>query len=405
MPTILVVNCGSSSIKFALFPSTDSRQVADQALCEGTASRLQESGQGHLQIRYAGQRHEQALTTDGHAGALQAIVQQLDQWQLLKEVVAVGHRVVHGGDRFRQPTAIDSAVLDQIERFSDYAPLHNPVNLDGIRIARQLLPSLPQAAIFDTAFHGTLPAVAYHYAVPAQWHTQWGVRRYGFHGTSHQFIAESIPKLIGIESNNVRAVSAHLGNGCSLCAIKGRLSVDTSMGFTPLEGLVMGSRSGDLDPGLHEYLADKLQIDIHELTKRLNREAGLKGVSGIGNDMRELLQAADTGHNGARLAVDLFCYRLAKSIASYLVPLGRIDTIAFTGGIGENAAPIRAQVIELLQGLGFRLDAEKNAARSSEPRNIAADGAPAVLVIPTREEWMIARQTLQLFFPPSPCMP
>ncbi|NPU93467.1 MAG: acetate kinase [Gammaproteobacteria bacterium] len=400
MPTILVLNCGSSSIKFALYPCTSGHPVATTPLCEGTASRLQEAGNGQLRITHNGEQQQLALAGDGHAGALQAIIRQLDQWHLLDDVSAVGHRVVHGGDRFRQPALIDADVIAQIEHYSDYAPLHNPVNLEGIRIARQLLPALPQVAIFDTAFHGTLPPVAFHYAVPAQWHSQWGVRRYGFHGTSHQFIAESIPALTGTAPDAVRAVSAHLGNGCSLCAIKGQHSIDTSMGFTPLEGLVMGSRCGDLDPGLHEYLADKLGIDIHQLTELLNREAGLKGVSGIGNDMRELLQAASQDHAGAQLAVNLFCYRLAKSIASYLVPLGRIDALAFTGGIGENAAPVRAQVIELLQGLGFRIDPGKNNARSQEPRNIAPAGAPAVLVIPTREEWMIARQTAQLLARP-----
>lgn len=396
MQNILVLNCGSSSVKFAVFAGDVLHGVAATPLCEGIASRLQEPGHSTLQLSRGEDRSQLTLATTGHASALQAIINQLQQWDLLTTIAATGHRVVHGGDRFRQPTIINPEVIAQIVRYAEYAPLHNPVNLTGIHTAQQLLPGIPQVAIFDTAFHGTLPPVAYHYAVPAEWHTKWGVRRYGFHGTSHQFIAESLPALTGLAPAAVRAVSAHLGNGCSTCAISGGRSVDTSMGFTPLEGLVMGSRCGDLDPGLHEYLAHKLNVDIKTLTDLLNRSCGLKGVSGLGNDMREIQQAAAQGHTAAQLAVDLFCYRLAKTIAASIVPLGAINAIAFTGGIGENSAPIRAQVIELLHGLGFRMDAGKNAVRAATARNIAHQDSPAILVIPTREEWMIARQTAQL---------
>ncbi len=396
MQDILVLNCGSSSVKFAVFAGAHTGNVDIHPLCEGIASRLQEPGQATLDIRLGEQQVRQTLTATGHAHALQAIIHQLREHNLLQHIVAVGHRVVHGGARFREPVIINADVISHIVHYAEYAPLHNPVNLTGIHAAQELLPQIPQVAIFDTAFHGTLPPVAYHYAVPTEWHERWGVRRYGFHGTSHQFIAESLPALTGLAPADVRAVSAHLGNGCSTCAIKAGHSVDTSMGFTPLEGLVMGSRCGDLDPGLHEYLAHKLNVDIKTLTDLLNRNAGLKGVSGLGNDMRELQQAAANGHSGAQLAIDLFCYRLAKTIAASLVPLGHINAIAFTGGIGENSALVRAQVIAQLHGLGFRIDAARNVERASTPRNIAQDGSPAILVIPTREEWMIARQTAQL---------
>ena len=253
--------------------------------------------------------------------------------------------------------------------------------------------------MFDTAFHGTLPPVAYHYAIPARWQQEWGIRRYGFHGISHHYIATQLPALMQQPAESIHAVSAHLGNGCSLCAIKGGISVDTSMGFTPLEGLMMGTRCGDFDPGLHAYLCDRLQVDIHGLTALLNREAGLKGVSGISNDMRACLQAADEGNAAAALAVELFCYRLAKQIAACIVPLGRIDALVFTAGIGENAAPIRARVAMLLQGLGFRLDETRNQERSDKARNLALPGSPAIWTIPTREEGMIAQQALTLLNP------
>ncbi|MEZ5509375.1 MAG: acetate kinase [Gammaproteobacteria bacterium] len=394
MDLILVLNCGSASVKFALFAS-DSQGT--DALCEGMASRVNEPGQGHLRWRSGERHHDQPLPGSGdHRQAIASIAAQLREQGWLGRVQAVGHRVVHGGDQFRAPALVTPAVEAAIEHFGAYAPLHNPVNLLGIRLCQQHLPGIPQVAVFDTAFHSTLPPEAYHYAVPEAWHRDWGVRRYGFHGINHHYISKRLPVLLQQPVDQVRAVSAHLGNGCSLCAIKGAISVDTSMGFTPLEGLMMGSRCGDLDPGLHEYLCDRLNIDIRTLTGLLNKEAGLKGVSGVGSDMRQCLQAADDGHPQAQLAVELFCYRLAKHIAGYIVPLGAIDTIVFTAGIGEHAAPIRARVITLLHGLGFRLDHDANQQPASHDRNIAVPGTPPILVIPAREEWLIARQSALL---------
>lgn len=396
MGSVLVINCGSSSVKFALFSLQQRGSANADPVCDGIASRVDEDGKGQLSLRHDGQQHVFPLPGTGHDPALSAILAQLRSLQLLDTVQAVGHRVVHGGDLFRAPTLIDTDAEAAIERCCAYAPLHNPANLLGIRSCRQRLPGITQIAVFDTAFHSTLPPVAFHYALPHAWYQEWGVRRYGFHGINHQYVSTCLPGLLNIPPEAVRAVSAHLGNGCSLCAIKGTSSVDTSMGFTPLEGLMMGSRSGDLDPGLHEYLCEQLGVNIKTLTAMLNREAGLKGVSGVSNDMRQCLQAAEAGNAQAQLAVDLFCYRLAKQIAACIVPLGRINAIAFTGGIGENAAPVRTQVIQLLQGLGFGLDTKANAIRANHPRNIAAPNSPAILIVPAQEEWLIAQETANL---------
>lgn len=396
MQSILVLNCGSSSIKFALFGNRAGNTCEDTPFLSGNASRLNDPARAVMALTYGGESRTLSLPGGGHQAALDAIGDMLRQYGLLQAIGAVGHRVVHGGDRFRSPTRIDADALAGIESCSAYAPLHNPANLLGIRALMALLPQRPQIAIFDTAFHGSLPPVAYRYGVPTAWYREHGVRRYGFHGISHAYIASALPGLLNCSPDEVRAVSAHLGNGCSLCAIRGGKSIDTSMGFTPLEGLMMGSRSGDLDPGLHEYLTQALGVDLQTLTQHLNRDAGLKGVSGVSNDMRACLQAAAEGHTDAQLAVELFCYRLAKAIAAYVVPLGRIDTLAFTGGIGENAAPIRARVIEHLQGLGFTLDAVANEHGEAPPRNIAAPDSPPVWIIPAREEWVIAHQTAEL---------
>lgn len=396
MASVLVLNSGSSSVKFALFGLDAALHVSADAHYRGSASHLGEPTGGHLQLKPPGAGEVRVLSSNDHAGAIDAILDDLRERALLDSVIAVGHRVVHGGAAYRAPTLLSDTDLQRLEQFNAYAPLHNPPNLLGIHLCRERLPTIPQIAIFDTAFHSTLPPVAYHYAVPYQWQQELGVRRYGFHGISHHFIALQLPALLKQPTDSIRAVSAHLGNGCSLCAIRGQISVDTSMGFTPLEGLVMGSRSGDLDPGLHAYLCDRLSIDIHQLTALLNQSAGLKGVSGLSNDMRECLQAADAGNARAALAVELFCYRLAKQIASYLVPLGRIEALVFTGGIGEHAAPVRSRVIEWLSGLGFRLDPAANARSDTAARNIALPDSPPILVIPTREEWLIAQQTVDL---------
>ncbi len=396
MESILVLNCGSSSLKFALFTQTTAGEIQRDPLLQGHASQLGGNLTGTLECSGQADSIQIPLARLDHASAIASLFSHLRTQGLLSSIVAIGHRVVHGGDTFRSPTRINAAVLQGIARFNAYAPLHNPANLLGIQLCGEQLPTLPQVAIFDTAFHGTLPPAAYHYPLPLRWFQDLGVRRYGFHGISHHYIASRLPLLLQRPAEQVRAVSAHLGNGCSLCAIRGQTSVDTSMGFSTLEGLMMGSRCGDIDPGLHEYLCTQLNIGIGELTNLLNRESGLKGVSGISNDLREILPAADAGNAAAALAIELFCYRLAKQIASYLVPLQRIDALVFTGGIGENAAPIRAKVVDHLAGLGLQLDPQANVRHSSAERNIACANTPPILLIPAREEWMIATQTAAL---------
>jgi len=309
----------------------------------------------------------------------------------------VGHRVVHGGERFTASTRVTPEVVAGIERCVPHAPLHNPANLLGIRLSNELLGDLPDVAVFDTSFHQTMPARAYFYPVPYELYESHGVRRYGFHGTSHRYVSARAAEVLGKPLAETALVTAHLGNGCSAAAVSGGESVDTTMGMTPLEGLVMGTRSGDVDPALHAFLADNLGWDVHKVTQVLNKQSGLVGLSGVGNDMRAVLAAADDGDDRAGLAVEVFCYRLAKAIAALCVPLGRLDALVFTGGIGENAAPIRARVVDQLAILGLELDAERNAKHGrGSGCQITRDGKTVALVIPTDEELMIARDTAEI---------
>jgi len=312
-------------------------------------------------------------------------------------LVAVGHRVVHGAEYFRDSQVVTDDVLDKIEACSHLAPLHNPANVLGLRVARKVFPDLPHVVVFDTAFHQSMPPRAYLYAVPYELYTEYGVRRYGFHGSSHRFVVRQAASLLGRPLEETALVSAHLGNGCSAVSALGGRSVDTTMGLTPLEGLVMGTRSGDVDPSLHAYLAGRTGWDLERITTLFNKESGLLGLSGLSNDMRTLLDASAEGHERAQLAVEVFCYRLAKAVAAMAVPLGRLDALIFTGGIGEHAPGIRARVVELLGILGLELDADRNAdhGRASGGR-ITGDRGPAALVVPTDEELMIAQDAVDL---------
>ncbi len=390
---ILVINCGSSSIKFALFDMERQRNVAD-----GMAEKLGDAD-ASLECRLGGEKSNRDIPGAGHGEAMQAVISMLEAGGDLRgRLGAVGHRVVHGGEFFSDSVRINDELLEQVERCNHLAPLHNPANLLGIRTARELFPDLPQVAVFDTAFHQTMPDHAYLYPVPWRLYEDHAVRRYGFHGTSHRFVAAQAAARLGRPLAECNLVTAHLGNGCSACAVRGGRSVDTTMGLTPLEGLVMGTRSGDVDPGLHAYLAGELDCGLDEINELLNRESGLLGLSGISNDMRTLVEAAEGGNDRADLAIRVFCYRLAKAVAALCVPLGRVDALVFTGGIGENSWRVRARTVEQLGVLGMTLDAARNAAhgRESEGR-ISPDGnGPAVLVVPTDEELMIARDTARL---------
>jgi acetate kinase len=312
------------------------------------------------------------------------------------DISAVGHRVVHGGEEFSGSVLIDETVLRSIERFADLAPLHNPANLTGIRAAMRALPDIPHVACFDTAFHATIPRVAYLYALPYTVYEKYGVRRYGFHGSSHRYVATRTAQLLGQSPEATNCITVHLGNGCSITAVRNGKSTDTSMGMTPLEGLVMGTRSGDIDPAILFYLADK-GYDLASLNQLCNKQSGLLGVSGISNDMRTLSQAAAEGNPRAQLAIDIFCYRVRKYIGAYLAVLGRVDAISFTGGIGERAAGVRASICSDLEPIGIALDVEKNQlAVGGEATISQPDSRVRLLVVPTDEEGVIAADTYDL---------
>ncbi|MDQ6951415.1 MAG: acetate kinase [Mariprofundales bacterium] len=407
MSTILVINSGSSSIKMAAIA-----MPGEQVLAQGLAERLGEAAP-LLTWRGSHQEAHQMLNAEAdHTSACQQMLALLFAEVEVASVAAVGHRIVHGGEAFVAPLTLDAAAIAKIAAISHLAPLHNPANLLGIKAAMAALPDVPQVAVFDTAFHHTMPPHAYLYAVPHHWYAEYGVRRYGFHGTSHRFVAQEAAKRLQRAENDCHLLTAHLGNGCSAAAIAGGISVDTTMGLTPLEGLVMGTRSGDVDPGLHAFIARQSGRSLEEITNDLNQRSGLLGISGVSNDMRTLLAAAskedaaksDTDENRrAQLAIDIFCYRLAKALAGLSIALPRLDAIVFTGGIGEHAAEVRRQVVQQLHLLGVSIDPIRNTQHGSDSKGFISPphGSPAVLVIPTSEERMIARDTLRCLNRPS----
>ncbi|GGE70412.1 acetate kinase 1 [Streptosporangium jomthongense] len=388
--SILVVNCGSSSLKLALFDETD------QQLASATAERL--NGKDAF-ARIEGDNRTVALPASAdHKQALQALISTLRERQLMPAIPAsIGHRVVHGGETFREAALIDDDVVAAIDECAGLAPLHNPVNVVGIEATRDLFPDVPQVAVFDTAYHQTLAPRAYLYAVPQAFYHDWSVRRYGFHGTSHFFMANEAARRLGKTLATTSIISAHLGNGCSITAIRDGLSVDTSMGLTPLEGLVMGTRSGDIDPGLFDYLASR-GIPLAEVHKILNHKSGLLGISGQTNDMRALCELADHGHEPSALAIEIFCFRLAKYVGAMMASLRHLDALVFTGGIGENSDRVREKTLEHLGLLGFTIDPDMNEhhGRYSDGRIDHADSRFPVLVIPTNEELVIAREARRL---------
>ena len=387
---ILVINCGSSSIKFALINEnhTDTR-------LSGLAERL---GSPDAQIRWKldGQKENLILPGADHRSALAKILPLVES-ATNGQLHGIGHRVVHGGEHFTAACLLDAVSLEGIRALSPLAPLHNPANALGIEATMRLFPNLPQVAVFDTAFHQSLPEHAYRYALPEHLYTQHAVRRYGFHGTSHRYVSVRAAELSQLPVNGSCWLVAHLGNGSSTCAIVNGQSRDTSMGLTPLEGLVMGTRSGDVDPNLHSHLARNLGWSLEKIDALLNNDSGLLGLSGLSNDMRTLEQARSDGHAGATLAIEVFCYRLAKSLASMACALPSLDGVVFTGGIGENSALIRGKTIEHLKLFNLALDDALNSAIvGGQTGAINAVGHPRVLVIPTNEERQIALDTLEL---------
>lgn len=385
---VLVLNCGSSSIKFAVVNPHESETVMS-----GIVQNIMTKEAG-FQWKYLGKKQNELLPNVDYRSAIQTIIQLIQKTdELTEHLIAVGHRVVHGGEKFKSSVLIDTQVIDQIRACSKLAPLHNPANLTGILAMQEFYPNLPQIAVFDTAFHQTMPKHAYLYAIPYELYEQHGVRRYGFHGTSHQYVTQEAAKILGKPYNQCALISAHLGNGSSLSAVQNGKCLDTSMGMTPLEGLVMGTRCGDVDPSLHAFLVDILGYDIHKVTEIFNKKSGVLGISGVGFDMRVIDSEAQAGNARAELARDIFCYRLAKYILSYLVPLGRLDALVFTGGIGENDRVVREKVIHWLSVIGFKLDEERNETNGKEHAGkITAEESKVALVIPTNEELMIAKE-------------
>ncbi|MFF3320840.1 acetate kinase [Streptomyces sp. NPDC002889] len=393
---VLVLNSGSSSVKYQLLDMRDNSRLA-----VGLVERIGEETSRLVHTLLAGGENKRERTGPiaDHDAALKAVAEELAQDGLgldSPELAAIGHRVVHGGLRFTAPTIITDEVMAEIDRLIPVAPLHNPANLTGIRTARALRPDLPQVAVFDTAFHTTMPEYAARYAIDVETADAHRIRRYGFHGTSHAYVSRRTAALLGKDPSEVNVIVLHLGNGASASAVAGGRCVDTSMGLTPLEGLVMGTRSGDIDAAVTFHLRRVAGMSTDDIDELLNKKSGLVGLCGD-NDMREIRRRVDEGDERARLAFDIYIHRLKKYIGAYYAVLGRVDAIAFTAGVGENAAPVREAAIAGLEELGLVLDAERNAVRSHEPRLISADHARiAVAVVPTDEELEIAQQTFEL---------
>ena len=392
---VLVINCGSSSLKFQLINS-ESEAVLAKGLCERIGI------DGRLTYQPAGGEKnvsEKAMPT--HTEAIQFVIDALTDADTgvvksLDEIGAVGHRVVHGGEKFAKSVVVTPEVKAAIAECNDLAPLHNPANLIGIEACESLMPSTPQVVVFDTAFHQTMPEKAYMYGLPYEYYEKYKVRRYGFHGTSHSFVSKRVAEIVGKPYNATKTIVCHLGNGASISAVLNGESVDTSMGLTPLEGLVMGTRSGDIDPAIMEFVAKKENLDIAGIMNVLNKKSGVEGISGVSSDFRDLEEAAKAGNKRAELAIDVFAYRVAKYVGAYTAAMNGVDDIVFTAGIGENAGLVRTKVCSYLGYLGITIDEEANGKRGEEIVISTPDSKVKVLVVPTNEELAIARETVAL---------
>ena len=393
---VLVINCGSSSLKYQLINS-DSEAVLAKGLCEriGIDGRLVYQPAG-------GEKEVSDLAMPTHTEAIQFVINALTNAETgvvksLEEIDAVGHRLVHGGEKFACSVVINEEVLAAVEECNDLAPLHNPANLIGVRACQKLMPGVPMVGVFDTAFHQTMPKEAFMYAVPYKYYDDYKVRRYGFHGTSHSFVSKRMAEILEKPYDQVRTIVCHLGNGSSICAVKNGKSVDTSMGLTPLEGLAMGTRAGDVDAGALEYIAKKENLDVAGLLNMLNKQSGVFGLSnGLSSDFRDLWDGADNGNEYAKIALDVFCYRVAKYVGAYAAAMNGVDAIAFTAGVGENDMGVREKVMEYLGYLGITLDKEANNVRGKERRISTPESNVEVWIVPTNEELAIARETVAL---------
>lgn len=393
---VFVVNCGSSSIKYQLID-----MKKEKVLAKGSVERIAMQGSILKHTPTGKYTVDFSVDVPNYETGIKVIIDALTNPEYgviaqMCEIDAVGHRVVHGGERFADSVLITEEVLKEIEQCSELAPLHNPPNLRGIEACVAMMPGIPQVAVFDTAFHQTLPKVAYLYGLPYELYVKYGLRRYGFHGTSHKYVAQVAAKMMGSHMSDLRIITCHLGNGASLAAIKYGRSIDTSMGYTPLEGLVMGTRSGEIDPAIVPFLMEKENMTPAQIDEYLNRRSGILGISGLSSDFRDLESAASRGDERSQLAIDLFAYKVKKYIGSYVAALGGVDAIVFTAGVGENSPNIRDKICNGLEYLGTRIDAKKNDTRG-KAQEISTDGAEVkIFVVPTNEELVIARDTYNI---------
>ena len=393
---ILVINCGSSSLKFQLIDMT-TEAVQAKGLCE----RIGIDGSRIVYTPAGGEKMTIESPMPTHTEAIKLVLDCLTNVEYgviksLKEINAVGHRVVHGGEKFASSTIITDEVIKVIEECNELAPLHNPANLIGINVCRELMPGVPMVGVFDTAFHQTMPKKAYLYGLPIKAYTDYKIRRYGFHGTSHSFVSKRVAEFLGKPVEDLKTIVCHLGNGASICAVDGGKSVDTSMGFTPLAGLVMGTRSGDIDPAILEYYANKEGLTLSEVTTVLNKKSGMEGLTGGKSDFRDLEEGYEAGDQACIDAIEVFCYNVARFVGAYAASLNGVDVIAFTAGIGENSGFVRGKICEYLGYLGITIDAEQNSKRGEDIIISTPDSKVTVCVIPTNEELMIARDTKAL---------
>ena len=392
---VLVINCGSSSLKYQLIDS-DTEAVLAKGLCERIGI------DGRLVYQKAGNDKEiTEASMPTHKEAIQMVLEALTNEKTgaiksLAEVNAIGHRIVHGGEKFASSAIITDEMIKAVEECNDLAPLHNPANLIGIRVCSELMPNVPQVGVFDTAFHQTMPAKAYLYGLPIEYYKNYKVRRYGFHGTSHSFVSKRAVEFLGLDKDNSKVIVCHLGNGSSISAVQNGKCVDTTMGLTPLEGVVMGTRSGSIDPAIVEYIAKKENLDLAGVMNVLNKKSGLQGMSGVSSDMRDLRAAAAEGNEDAKNAIEILCYGIAKYVGGYVAAMNGVDAIVFTAGIGENVGMIREKVCSYLGFLGVTIDAKANEAMGEEVVISGADSKVKVAVIPTNEELAICRDTVAL---------
>ena len=393
---ILVINCGSSSLKFQLIDMT-TEAVQAKGLCE----RIGIDGSRIVYTPAGGEKMTIESPMPTHTEAIKLVLDCLTNAEYgviksLKEINAVGHRVVHGGEKFASSTIITDEVIKVIEECNELAPLHNPANLIGINVCRELMPGVPMVGVFDTAFHQTMPKKAYLYGLPIKAYTDYKIRRYGFHGTSHSFVSKRVAEFLGKPVEDLKTIVCHLGNGASICAVDGGKSVDTSMGFTPLAGLVMGTRSGDIDPAILEYYANKEGLTLSEVTTVLNKKSGMEGLTGGKSDFRDLEEGYEAGDQACIDAIEVFCYNVARFVGAYAASLNGVDVIAFTAGIGENSGFVRGKICEYLGYLGITIDAEQNSKRGEDIIISTPDSKVTVCVIPTKEELIIDRNTKAL---------